>query len=316
VSVGVSFNKIFAKLGSDYKKPDAITTMYEDEFQRKAWCLPVSDLLYVGNATNKKLYSMGIRTIGDLAKSDETLLVRKLGKMGSILWAFANGYDESPVKLENYDIYVKQNSISAWELGTATPNARQFLALCEILEIYDIYTDFIGQSPLNPFRNLNENGMNKVLEYISDLESTGNYKPAEIIPIHVIRERKVFYNTVSAGTGSFLDGDEYEIFSSPDIPEAATFGVYVDGDSMEPKYHNKDLIWIEQTACLDNGEIGIFYLDGNAYVKKFQNNRLGTYLISLNKKYDPIPVTESAIKINSDCLEIQLFLIVHSAHLL
>lgn len=162
-------------------------------------------------------------------------------------------------------------------------HARQFLALCEILEIYDIYTEFVGQSPLNPFRNLNENGMNKVLEYISDLESTGNYKPAEIIPIHVIRERKVYYNTVSAGTGSFLDSDEYEIFSSPGIPEAATFGVYVDGDSMEPKYHNKDLIWIEQTACLDDGEIGIFYLDGNAYVKKFQNNRLGTYLISLNK---------------------------------
>ena len=91
-------------------------------------------------------------------------------------------------ELENYDIYVKQNSISAWELGTATPNARQFLTLCEILEIYDIYTDFIGQSPLNPFRNLNENGMNKVLEYISDLESTGNYKPAEIIPIQNIHE--------------------------------------------------------------------------------------------------------------------------------
>ena len=53
-------------------------------------------------------------------------------------------------------------------------------------------------------------------------------------------------------------------------------------------------IWIEQTACLDDGEIGIFYLDGNAYVKKFQNNRLGTYLISLNKKYDPIPVTENS----------------------
>lgn len=114
VSVGVSFNKIFAKLGSDYKKPDAITTMYEDEFQRKAWCLPVSDLLYVGNATNKKLYSMGIRTIGDLAESDETLLVRKLGKMGSILWAFANGYDESPVKLENTSAPVKSvgNSIT------------------------------------------------------------------------------------------------------------------------------------------------------------------------------------------------------------
>ena len=94
-------------------------------------------------------------------------------------------------KLESYDIYVKQNSVSAWELGSATPNARQLLALCEILEIYDIYTEFIGQNPLNPFRNLNEKGMNKVLEYISDLEDSGNYKQAEIIPLHVIRERKV-----------------------------------------------------------------------------------------------------------------------------
>ena len=100
-----------------------------------------------------------------------------------------------------------------------------------------------------------------MLEYIRDLESTGNYKPADIIPIHVIRERKVFYNTVSAGTGSFLDSDEYEMISSPDIPEAATFGVYVDGDNMQPRYHNKDLIWIEQTACLDDGEIGIYYID-------------------------------------------------------
>lgn len=107
VSVGVSFNKIFAKLGSDYKKPDAITTMNKDEYKEKAWPLPVSDLLYVGSATNKKLYSMGILTIGDLARTDETLLVRRLGKMGSILWAFANGYDDSPVKLENTSAPVK-----------------------------------------------------------------------------------------------------------------------------------------------------------------------------------------------------------------
>ena len=107
VSVGVSFNKIFAKLGSDYKKPDAITTINKDEYKEKAWPLPVSDLLYVGSATNKKLYSMGILTIGDLARTDETLLVRRLGKMGSILWAFANGYDDSPVKLENTSAPVK-----------------------------------------------------------------------------------------------------------------------------------------------------------------------------------------------------------------
>ena len=107
VSVGVSFNKIFAKLGSDYKKPDAITTMNKDEYRDKAWPLPVSDLLYVGSATNNKLRGIGIRTIGELAKTEESLLVRKLGKMGSILWTFANGYDESPVKLENTSAPIK-----------------------------------------------------------------------------------------------------------------------------------------------------------------------------------------------------------------
>ena len=107
VSVGVSFNKIFAKLGSDYKKPDAITTMYKDEFKAKAWPLPVSDLLYVGSATNKKLQGMGIKTIGGLAMIDEDLLVGRFGKVGSILWSFANGYDDSPAKLENTSAPIK-----------------------------------------------------------------------------------------------------------------------------------------------------------------------------------------------------------------
>lgn len=107
VSVGVSFNKIFAKLGSDYKKPDAITTMYESEFRMKVWELPVSDLLYVGRSTNKKLESLGIRTIGGLAQMDEKILQSRLGKMGAVLWAFANGYDDSPVKRENTSAPIK-----------------------------------------------------------------------------------------------------------------------------------------------------------------------------------------------------------------
>lgn len=101
VSIGVSFNKIFAKLGSDYKKPDAITTMYKDEFKTKAWALPVSDLLYVGRSTSAKLSRFGIKTIGDLARTEERFLISQLGKMGSVLWGFANGYDDSPVKKEN-----------------------------------------------------------------------------------------------------------------------------------------------------------------------------------------------------------------------
>lgn len=107
VSIGVSFNKIFAKLGSDYKKPDAITTMYRSEIESKAWPLPASDLLYVGRSTEEKLKKMGIMTIGDIARCDESILHRNLGKMGSILWAFANGYDDSPVKAENTSAPIK-----------------------------------------------------------------------------------------------------------------------------------------------------------------------------------------------------------------
>ena len=75
--------------------------MYQDEFKSKAWKLPASDLLYVGRSTNQKLCRLGIKTIGDLAETDESILQSQLGKMGSILWAFANGYDDSPVKVEN-----------------------------------------------------------------------------------------------------------------------------------------------------------------------------------------------------------------------
>lgn len=200
---------------------------------------------------------------------------------------------ELALKLEYYDIFVKPNTVSAWESGLSIPNSKQLLAICEILNIYDIYTEFVNPNPINPFRNLNETGVAKVMDYIHLLEKSGEYKTSDIIPIHILRERKVFYTTVSAGTGSFLDGEDYEMYTSPDIPEEASFGVYVSGDSMEPRYHNEELIWIEQTEQLEDGEIGIFYLDGNAYVKKFQNNENGTYLVSLNKKYDPIPVTEN-----------------------
>lgn len=200
---------------------------------------------------------------------------------------------ELALKLEYYDIFVKPNTVSAWESGLSIPNSKQLLAICEILNIYDIYTEFVNPNPINPFRNLNETGVAKVMDYIHLLEKSGEYKTADIITIHILRERKVFYTTVSAGTGSFLDGEDYEIYTSPDIPEEASFGVYVSGNSMEPRYHNEELIWIEQTEQLEDGEIGIFYLDGNAYVKKFQNNENGTYLVSLNKKYDPIPVTEN-----------------------
>jgi DNA polymerase-4 len=81
--------------------------MYQDEFKEKAWNLPASDLLYVGRSTDAKLKRMGIRTIGDIARTDESWLVSFLGKMGSVLWAFANGYDSSPVRRENTEAPIK-----------------------------------------------------------------------------------------------------------------------------------------------------------------------------------------------------------------
>lgn len=95
-SVGVSYNKIFAKLGSDMKKPDATTVIGQD-FKEKIWNLSADMLLYVGKATYAKLLKYGIHTIGDLACSDPFFLERLLGKNGIMLWAFANGLDQSPV---------------------------------------------------------------------------------------------------------------------------------------------------------------------------------------------------------------------------
>ena len=97
VSVGVSFNKVFAKLGSDLQKPDATTVIGPGDYREKTWGLPVSDLLYVGPATTKKLARYGVRTIGDLAKYDPDLLRHSFGKVGVMLWAFANGQDTSGV---------------------------------------------------------------------------------------------------------------------------------------------------------------------------------------------------------------------------
>ena len=97
ISVGVSFNKIFAKLGSDMKKPDAITVIEKDTFRDKIWGLPAADLLGVGRATQRVLDSYCIRTIGDLANTNPDFLKRRLGKNGIALWQYANGNDHSLV---------------------------------------------------------------------------------------------------------------------------------------------------------------------------------------------------------------------------
>lgn len=96
-SVGVSWNKIFAKLGSDLEKPDATTVIARDNFRERVWPLPVGDLLYVGRATERKLAVKSIRTIGELAGTEAEALHVWFGKWGDVLYSFSNGLDASPV---------------------------------------------------------------------------------------------------------------------------------------------------------------------------------------------------------------------------
>ncbi len=97
VNIGVSTCKLLAKMASDFRKPDRVHTLYPHEIQEKMWPLPVSELFFVGRATAKKLFSVGIRTIGELAAADPAWLKSILKKHGEVIWGFANGVDLSPV---------------------------------------------------------------------------------------------------------------------------------------------------------------------------------------------------------------------------
>lgn len=112
-SIGVANNKITAKLGSDYKKPDAITQIDQSNYREIVYPLPVEDLLYVGPATSKKLRTIGISTIGRLAECPEDVLQHRLGKMGLVLSMFAKGLDVSPVQKTNHIPSIKSVGNSA-----------------------------------------------------------------------------------------------------------------------------------------------------------------------------------------------------------
>lgn len=120
VSIGVSFNKVFAKLGSDLKKPDAITEISQENFKARIWPLPVSELLYVGPATTRKLAKRNIFTIGQLAEVDPEVMRRAMGKCGVMIWNYANGRESSPVAVFGSSVPVKS-------VGNSTTTPRDLL---------------------------------------------------------------------------------------------------------------------------------------------------------------------------------------------
>lgn len=134
VSIGLANNKIFAKLGSDMKKPDALTVITPDNYRDLVWNLPASDLLYVGRSTGAKLFQRGIVTIGDIAQTDPKLLKSWLGKGGLMLHSFANGLDSSEVMhtVDSNPIKSVGNGVTAPRDLVDNDDVRlTFMMLCE-----------------------------------------------------------------------------------------------------------------------------------------------------------------------------------------
>lgn len=164
-SVGVSFNKVFAKLGSDMKKPDAVTVISRENFKEKVWPLPVSDLLFIGKNTAEKLKNSGVFTIGDIALCGENMLSRLLGKNGLMLKTYALGEDISPVTPPREDDMPKSIGRSVTpdhDIKDAEEVWKIFLEISEDisrqLHAKDLYATCVQVHTRDTFLNIKEFG--------------------------------------------------------------------------------------------------------------------------------------------------------------
>ncbi len=191
---------------------------------------------------------------------------------------------------------VSNQAVSKWEKDMTLPSARQFLTLCDVLEIEDIRGEFSeGQAGL--LRGLNPEGRRHALDYIQLLRESGRYAvQPRLHELRTLPKRSLplYSLAVSAGTGQFLDGEDYEMVEvGQEVPDGSNFGVRVAGDSMEPRFHNGQIIWVRQQRSLMTGEIGIFLYDGNAYLKQLVAREGRVALHSLNPHYEDIFISDA-----------------------
>lgn len=183
---------------------------------------------------------------------------------------------------------ITNRAVSKWEKGASLPDACQFIWLCEIYGVTDVASEFLGIGDSSPYAGLNRDGILMANEMIallrlSELYSVKKPKKAakRVVPLYDL--------PVSAGTGLFLDSDNYESIESDDIPPDANFAVRISGDSMEPELHDGQVVFVKSTTELKTGEIGIFVYNGDSYCKKLDRSD-GIRLVSLNDKYKPINI--------------------------
>lgn len=197
---------------------------------------------------------------------------------------------ELAVRLNMLGVDVTNQAISKWESGASLPNARQFIILCAALGIEDVLAEFTDGRH-GAYAGLNSEGRRKLREYKSLLAESGRYA-ARPQPACPVRTLPLYSLAVSAGTGQFLDGENYEMVEvGAEVPEGANFGVRVAGDSMEPEYHDGQIVWVRQQRSLMTGETGIFLYDGCAYLKRLAAGEDRLALHSLNPAYADIMVS-------------------------
>jgi len=202
-------------------------------------------------------------------------------------------------------VHVGSTAINKWEMGASVPNAYQLLALSEALGVDDLSAAFLNGGA----RSLNAEGLRKLRAYRDDLIASGRYRVSDAETV-VYVEMPVSALPVSAGTGAFLDEENFETVRVPEssVPQGAAFGVRVRGDSMEPLYRDGQIVWVQPCETLRSGEVGIFIYGGDGYIKVYGTRvpegearetltdsdgvvHAQSVLISCNRAYAPIPVS-------------------------
>jgi repressor LexA len=212
--------------------------------------------------------------------------------------------------LEDYGLKVGGSAIAKWERGETLMNPYQLVAVCRVLDIASIFSLCADYRP-----ELNAVGQKKVDAYKADLLATGRYMPLSSVEENTVEyiEMPFSHLAVSAGLGEFLDDEQFEMESFPaaSVPAGADFALRINGDSMEPVYNDKQIVWVEKTTDLHIGEVGIFIVDGEGLIKvlgeqdvdeededEFSDSygglRKQPVLISYNKSYKPRVISASS----------------------
>ncbi len=184
-------------------------------------------------------------------------------------------------------------AISKWERGLLMPDYKTMLAIGYCAGLADPYLTFLG---VTHGYKLNEAGQRKLDEYARLLEESPRYACVPKKP--PAREIRFYDLAVSAGTGQFLDGDNYELRPVDDtVPQEADYAVRIAGDSMEPCYQDGQWVFVQEQETINRGEVGIFAHDGDSYCKVLGNENGHPALVSLNPAYAPILVCEEGVRV-------------------